>query len=170
MTLSDAFNTRSPIDNGSHKDEDEAEDEECKVDVPVGRKRGKETLVPAETSKPEWAWDSPEARHSEAEEIKPQSSSVAASATTELPLLSEKVKDGLMDMLHAISRLGGGQVQNQPTGVKCSGAMEKEEVLAVSTTATIPVPVDKKEDRGKADHVRDTGEEVTGESWGEGKI
>jgi hypothetical protein len=173
MTLSDAFNTRSPIDNGSHKDENEAEDEECKVDVPVDRKRGKETLVPAETSKPERAWNSSEMHHSEAEELKPQSSSVAASTTPELPLLSEKVKDGLMDMLHAISRFGGGQVlpsQNQPTGIKCSDAVEKEEVLAVSTAATFPVPVDEMEDRRKADDVQDTGVEVTGESWGEGKI
>lgn len=168
MTLSDAFNTRSPIDNGSHKDENEVEDEECKEDVPVGRKRGKETLVPAETSKPERAWDSPEMHHSETEQIKPQSSSVAASTTTELPLLSEKVKDGLMDMLHAISRLGGGQVlpsQNQPARVKSSDAVEKEEVLAVSTTVPIPVPVDD-----KGDHACDTGEAVSGESCGEGKI
>jgi hypothetical protein len=169
MTLSDAFNTRSPIDNGCHKVENEADEEQCKIDVPIDRKRGKETLVPAETNKPERAWDSPEVRHSEAKEIKLQPSSVAASTTTELPLLSEKVKDGLMDMLHAISRLGGGQAlpsQNQPTvtSVQCPDAVENEEVLAVSTT------VDEKEEQGKADHVQDAGEEVTAGYCGEGRI
>jgi hypothetical protein len=168
ITLSDAFNTRSPIDSGSHKDENEAEDEECKVDITIGKKRGKETLVLTETSKRERGWDLPETCHSKAEETKLQPSSVTAS-TTELPLLSEKVKDGLMDMFHALSRLGGGQ--NQPTGLKSSEAMEKEEVLAVSTTApSVPVPVDEKTGQGKADPVQNPGAEGNEKSCGEGKI
>ncbi|XP_069684975.1 (E3-independent) E2 ubiquitin-conjugating enzyme UBE2O isoform X2 [Periplaneta americana] len=128
MTLSDAFNTRSPIDSGSHKDENETEEEESKIDV--GKKRGKETLVPSDTTKPERAWDSPETQTSDAEEVK-----VAVAQTTEIPLLSEKVKDGLMDMFHALSRLGGSQTvpsQNQ-TGAKVAEVVEKEETPAVST-------------------------------------
>jgi hypothetical protein len=172
MTLSDAFNTRSPIDSGNHKEENEVEEDGCKVDVPVGKKRDKETRVPTETRKPERAWDKPET-HSEAEEIKPQPSSVATSTAADLPLLSVKVKDGVKDMLHVLSRLGGGQVvpsQNQPTGIKPAQVAEKEQAPAPSTTAAVVAPIEDAEGRGKTNPVQHPGEEVADESCGEGKI
>jgi hypothetical protein len=162
MTLSDAFNTRSPVDSGSHKDENEAEEDGCKIDVPVGKERGRETHVSAESRRPEQAWDTPETTRSE------------PSTAAEQPLLSEKVKDGLKDMFHALSRLGGGQVvpsQNQPMGVKSAEAAEKEEGSAASATAAAVVaPVEEKKDRGKANPVQNQGEEVAEESCGEGEI
>jgi hypothetical protein len=166
MTLSDAFNTRSPVDNGSNKDGSVAEEEQQKVDVPEDNKRGKETVVVTETVKPEEEWDPREITHSEREKIKLLSSSIAA--TAELPQLSEKVKDGLKDMLHALSRLGGGQAvasQCQPAGVK-SSEVEKEEVLAGSTAAS----VEAKDGQGSADPAQNHGEEVVDEACGEGKL
>jgi hypothetical protein len=162
MTLSDAFNTRSPVDSGSHKDENEAEEDGCKIDVPVGKKRDRETHVPTESTKPEPAWDTPETTHSE------------PSTAAELPPLSEKVKDGLKDMFHALSRLGGGQMvpsQNQPTGVKSAEVAEKEEGLAASTdAAAVVAPVEENKDQGKANPVEHQGEEVADEYCGEGEI
>jgi hypothetical protein len=163
MTLSDAFNTRSPVDNGSNKDGSVTEDERQEVDVPVDRKRGKEAVVHTETVKPQEERHSHETIHSGSEEIKPPSSSVAA--TTELPLLSEKVKD----ILHVLSRLGGGQAlasQSQPSGVKSSEGVEKEEALAGSAVAS----VEEKNVQGKADPVQNHGEEVADEVCGEGKF
>jgi hypothetical protein len=167
ITLSDAFNTRSPVDNGSNKDGGVTEEEQQKVDVPVDRKRDKEAVVLTETVKPEEDWDSREITHSEREKIKLLSSSIAA--TAELPQLSEKVKDGLKDMLHALSRLGGGQAlasQCQPTSVKSTEVVEKEEVLAGSTAAS----VEEKDGQANADPVQSHGEEVTDEACGEGKF
>jgi hypothetical protein len=162
MTLSDAFNTRSPVDSGSHKDENEAEEDGCKIDVPVGKKRGRETHVPTESRKPEQAWDTRETTHSE------------PSTAAELPPLSEKVKDGLKDMFHALSRLGGGQMmpsQNQPTGIKSAEVAEKDEGLAASANAVAVVaPVEENKDRGKANPVEHPEEEVADESCGEGEI
>jgi hypothetical protein len=156
MTLSDAFNTRSPVDSGSHKDENEAEEDASKTDVSVGKKRGRETDVPTESRKPERAWNTPETTHSE------------PSTAAELPPLSEKVKDGLKDMFHALSRLGGGQMV--PTGVKSVEVAEKEEGLAASTnTAAIIAPVEENKDRGKANPVQHPGEEAADESCGEGE-
>lgn len=160
MTLSDAFNTRSPVDSGSHKDENEVEEDACKIDVPVGKKRGRETHVSAESRRPERAWDTPETTRSE------------PSTAAEQPLLSEKVKDGLKDMFHALSRLGGAQVvpsQNQPVSAKSAEAAEKEESSAASTaTAAVVAPVEEKKDQVKANPVQHPGEEVADESCGEG--
>jgi hypothetical protein len=149
MTLSDAFNTRSPVDSGSHRDENEAEEDGCKLDVPVAKKRGRESHVATESSrKPERACDTPE-----------------SSAAVEPPLLSDKVKDGLKDMLHALSRLGGGQAvllsQNQPTGVKSVEVAEKDAVLVASTATAVVAPVEDKVGQGKAVPVQHPGEEVT---------
>jgi len=167
MTLSDAFNTRSPVDSGSNKDGSVAEDEQQEVDVPIDKKRGKEAVVLTETVKSQEEWHSREAVHSESEEIIPPSSSIAA--TSELPLLSEKVKDGLKDMLHVLSRLGGGQTlasQSQPTGVKSSEGVEKEEALAGSAAAC----VEEKDGRENADPMQNHGEEIADEVCGEGKF
>jgi hypothetical protein len=166
MTLSGAFSTRSPVDNGDDKDGSVAEDERQK-DIPVDKKRDEEAVVLTVTIKPEKEWDSRETTHSECEEIKPQPSLTAA--TTELPLLSEKVKDGLKDMLHALSRLGGGQAlvsQCQLTGVKSSELVKKEEVLAGSTAAS----VEEKDTQGTSDPLQNHGEEVISEACGEGKF
>ena len=126
MTLSDAFNTRSPIDNGSHKDESETVEEESDVGAPMTKKKGKETLVPAETNKPERAWDTPETQLMDTEESKTQPPASE--------LLSEKVKDGLMDMFHALSRLGGSPALPSQS-LKPSDTVEKEE-----TPAPLPPP------------------------------
>lgn len=166
MTLSDAFNTRSPVDNGSNKDGSVAENERQEVDVSVDKKRGKEVVL-TETVKSQEEWHSCETVHSESEEIKPPSSSIAA--TSELPLLSEKVKDGLKDMLHVLSRLGGGQTlasQSQPTSVKSSEGVEEEEALAGSAAAC----VEEKDGQENADLLQNHGEEVADEVCGEGKF
>lgn len=167
MTLSDAFNTRSPVDNGSNKDGSVAEDEQQEVGVPIDKKRGKEAVVLTDTVKSQEEWHSCETVHSESEEIKPPSSSIAA--TSELPLLSEKVKDGLKDMLHVLSRLGGGQTlasQSQATGVKLSEGVEKEEALAGSAAAC----VEEKDGQENVDPLQNHGEEVADEVCGEGKL
>lgn len=162
MTLSDAFNTHFPVDSGSHKDENEAEEDGCKIDVPAGKNRGRETHVPTESRKPERTWDMPETTDSE------------PSAAAELPPLSEKMKDGLKDMFHALSRLGGGQMvpsQNQPTGIKSAEVGEKEEGLAASTdAAAVSAPAEESKDRGTANPVQHAGEEVADESCGEGEM
>jgi hypothetical protein len=168
MTLSDAFNTRSPVDNGGNKDGSVAEDEQQEADVLVDKKRGKEAVVVRETVKPQEELHSRETIHLESEDIKPASSSIAA--TTELPLLSEKVKDGLKDMLHVLSRLGGGQAVasqgGQLSGVKSSEGVEKEEASVGSAAAA----VEQKAGCENADPAQNHGEEVTDEVCGEGKF
>lgn len=158
MTLSDAFNTRSPVDSGSHRDENEAEEDGCKLDVPVAKKRERESHAATESSrKPDRAGDTPE-----------------SSAAAELPLLSDKVKDGLKDMFHALSRLGGGQPvvlsQNQPTGVKSVEVAEKDGVSVTSTATAVVAPVEDKEGQGKAVPIQHPGEEMADRSCGEGTI
>lgn len=165
MTLSDAFNTRSPVDNGSNKDGSVAEDEQQEADVPADKKMGKEAVV-TETVKPQEEPHSRETIHSASEDVKPASSSIAA--TTELPLLSEKVKDGLKDMLQVLSRLGGGQPavsQGQPSGVKSSEGAEKEEALAGSAASA----VGQKAGHGSAEPAQNCAEEGSDEVCGEGR-
>jgi hypothetical protein len=158
MTLSDAFNTRSPVDSGSHRDENGAEEDGCKLDVPAAKKRGRESHVPTESSrKPERACDTPE-----------------SSTAVELPLLSDKVKDGLKDMFHALSRLGGGQTavpsHNQPTGVKFVEVAEKDAVSVVSTATAAVAPVEDNESPGQAVPIGQPEEEVADKAYGEGKV
>jgi hypothetical protein len=78
------------------------------------------------------------------------------------------VKDGLKDMLHVLSRLGGGQTlasQSLLTGVKSSEGVEKEEALAGSAAAC----VEEKDGQENADPLQNHEEVVADEICGEGK-